>query len=271
MLRELGLVDRLSRRGARVQDSGDVLLGPQRRETRRGASLRASSLACRQITDHLGGAVGGHAVQLVLGGDHAIGLATVTATLRRHPDAGVVWVDAHGDMNTPSTTPSGNFHGMPLGLLLDDFTEEQERGFGWVNVRLDPRRLVIIGARALDPGEAELAARLGIRIFTMNELRRLGSSRVLHLTEEHLERAGSGPVHLSLDIDALDPAHAPATGTPVEHGLTLRDGLDICRFFSRRMTAMDLVELNPELGVGEHAARVTADTALALIQAAVAP
>jgi arginase len=208
-----------------------------------------------------------------VGGDHAIGLATIAATLRRHPSAGVVWVDAHGDMNTPANTPSGNFHGMPLGLLLGEFSREAEKPFGWVDVRLDPRRLVVIGARDFDPGEIELVARLGIRVFTMEEVRELGMAAVLDQAQEHFDRSGTGPLHLSLDIDALDPMHAPATGTPVASGLTLHESLQICRYLSRtrRLAAMDLVEVNPDLGATEAEAQATADAALQLIWAALTP
>ena len=197
---------------------------------------------------------------LVLGGDHSLSIGSVAAVADHYrpqgASIGLVWVDAHADMNRPQTSPSGNIHGMSLAVLLGHGEPRLTRGTASVR----PKNASVLGARDLDPGEKRLIRELGVRVFTMSEIDERG---VAPCMDEALERANAGTAgfHLSFDLDALDPRIAPGVGTPVRGGLTYREGHLVCEKASRsgRLLSLELVELNPvlddrnqtaELGVG---------------------
>jgi arginase len=204
-------------------------------------------------------------IPLVIGGDHSIGAGTVAGTAahyrERNGRIGLVWIDAHGDMNTPDTTPSGNIHGMSVAACIGLGARELThlRGFA---PKVDPRRVVIVGARDIDPGEFELIARHGVRVITMREIDERGMFMCMH---EALERAldNTHGVHVSLDMDALDPSIAPGVGTPVLGGLTYREAHLALEMVadSERLVSMDVVEVNPML----DAQNLTAQMAVGLI------
>ncbi len=199
-------------------------------------------------------------IPLILGGDHSLSIGSVGAVADHYREQGesigVIWVDAHTDMNQPHTTPTGNIHGMPLAVLLGFGEPRLTRGRASVR----PENVSILGARELDQGEKALIRELGVRVFTMSEVDERGVATCM---DEALERAGDGTCgfHLSLDLDALDPAVAPGVGTPVRGGLTYREGHLVCEKASRSggLLSLEVVELNPvlddrnqtaELGVG---------------------
>ena len=197
---------------------------------------------------------------LLLGGDHSLSIGSVAAVAdhyqSRGEGIGVIWVDAHADMNRPQTTPSGNIHGMSLAVLLGHGEPRLTRG----RASVDPGNVGVLGARDLDEGEKGLIGELGVRVFTMSEIDERGVGPCM---DEALERAcaGTAGFHLSFDLDVLDPRIAPGVGTPVRGGLTYREGHLVCEKASRsgRLLSLELVELNPvlddrnqtaELGVG---------------------
>lgn len=192
---------------------------------------------------------------LVLGGDHSLSIGSVAAVAehyrRQDRSVGVIWVDAHADMNRPETTPSGNIHGMSLAVLLG-------RGHPRLTHRVPsvkPENASVLGARELDAGEKRLISELGIRVFTMSEIDERGAAICM---DEALERANAGTAgfHLSLDLDALDPRVAPGVGTPVQGGLTYREGHLVCEKAARsgRLLSLEVVELNPVLDDRNHTA-----------------
>ncbi len=180
---------------------------------------------------------------LVLGGDHSIALGTVAGLFDAREDVGVLWVDAHGDINTPATSPSGNVHGMPVAVLLGQ--TELFAELGWTTRRLDPKRLVLFGIRNLDDGERSLLRLLGIRVFTMSELDQVGVKAAIAEILELL--GGPGGIHLSVDMDAMDPLQAPGVGTPWPGGLTYREAHLAMELLaaSGRVRSMEVVEVNP--------------------------
>ena len=197
---------------------------------------------------------------LVLGGDHSLSIGSVAAVAEhyrpRGSSVGVIWVDAHADMNRPHTTPTGNIHGMSLAVLLGQGGPQLTSGRPGVV----PENVSVLGARSLDGGEKRLIRELGVRVFTMSEIDERGVGVCM---DEAIERAGAGTAgfHLSFDIDALDPRIAPGVGTPVRGGLTYREGHLVCEkaWRSGKLLSLELVELNPvldernqtaELGVG---------------------
>ncbi|KAF9098993.1 Arginase, catabolizes arginine to ornithine and urea [Mortierella sp. GBA35] len=184
---------------------------------------------------------------LTLGGDHSVALGTFAGTARVHPDAALIWIDAHSDIHTPETTDSGNIHGCPVSFLLGIAGKVEQ--FNWVKPCLTPDRLVYIGLRDVDAGEKRILRENGIKAFSMHEVDKYGIAQVVQMAINHVSPNNSRPIHLSFDVDALDPSVAPSTGTPVRGGLTFREGHYICEAIHETgcLVAMDLMEVNPSL------------------------
>jgi len=174
-------------------------------------------------------------------------MGTISGTLRNHPNACVVWVDAHADINTLETTDSGNIHGMPVSFLMG--LGGKVPAFSWVEPLLRTDSIVYIGLRDLDAGEKAILREHKIKAFSMHEVDRYGIGKVVEMALDHVNPGRDRPIHLSFDVDALDPSVAPSTGTPVRGGLTFREGHYICEavFETGLLAALDLVEVNPSL------------------------
>lgn len=206
---------------------------------------------------------------LIIGGDHSIGIGSLTGILKHRPDTGVIWVDAHADLNTPDTSSSGNFHGMPLGLLMDhpdgayDFTKLPGFEFLIDSPRIKPEQLVYIGLRDVDPSERIWIRRLGIKAFTMTDIDHLGIGNVMDQALEYLK---GRPLHLSYDIDSVDPVLAPATGTKVRGGLTYREAHFVAEYVAQSgdLASAEIVEVNPNMS-SDDGANETIELGLQLI------
>jgi arginase len=183
---------------------------------------------------------------------------------RQGKTLGVLWVDAHTDMNTPDTSPSGNIHGMPLATLLGVGPPELT-GISGDGPALSAGNVVVFGVRDVDRSEAELVKKTGVRVYTMSEIDARGAGACLEETMQILQRA-SGGIHLSYDLDGSDPSVAPGTGTPVPGGLNFRESHLVCETLARsgRLTSMEVVELNPILDIENR----TGKFAVWLIQSA---
>ena len=213
---------------------------------------QVSKLLASQVYEHA--KAGRIAVQI--GGDHSMGIGTVSGISkavkeRFNQDVKLVWVDAHADINTPMTTDTGNMHGMPVAFLLG-ITGEKIEGLEWIEPCLKPENLVYIGLRAVDKPEKEILKKHNIKAFSMHEIDRYGIGAVMDMTIEYLSKGkdAQSPIHLSFDIDALDPTVAASTGTPVRGGLTFREGHYVCEalYATGRLVGLDMVELNPTIG-----------------------
>jgi arginase len=193
---------------------------------------------------------------LVLGGDHSMSIGTVAGVAKHFEQMGIIWFDAHGDLNTGETTPSGNIHGMSLAISLGVGHPELVNIGGYAP-KVKPEHTVIVGARELDPGERDLIRELGIKVFTMHEIDRLGMARVM---EEAIRIVSNGTdgVHLSLDLDGLDPKDAPGVGTPVPGGLTYRESHLAMEMLAEAkiVTSAEFVEVNPILDRENQTAKV---------------
>jgi arginase len=249
-IRYAGLEERLTSFGCTVVDRGNVtspepealVVGDER-----ARFLPEILEACSGVAELVEEIVGDGSLPLVLGGDHSIALGTL-AGLRAAAGSpgGVVWIDAHGDLNTPSSSPSGNVHGMPLaaalGLAGERFAHPR---LPLPAVQRD--RVVLVGVRSLDPAERALIREHGLRAITMTEIDRIGIERAM---QEAIDRvSGGGFVHVSLDLDALDPEIAPGVGTPVKGGLTYREAHLACELLAEAglVGSLELVEVNPIL------------------------
>lgn len=207
---------------------------------------------------------------LTLGGDHSIAIGTIAGTAKairerfNGRELAVIWVDAHADINTPETSDSGNIHGMPVAFATGLATSPDRDIFGWLqdDQLISTRKLVYIGLRDVDRAEKKILRDHGIRAFSMHDIDRHGIGRVVELALAHI--GVDTPIHLSFDVDALDPMWAPSTGTPVRGGLTLREGDYIaeCVHETGQLVAMDLVEVNPSLEVAGASETVRAGVSL---------
>lgn len=187
---------------------------------------------------------------LVLGGDHSVAMASLAAVFKYYKEKditpGVIWFDAHGDLNTEETSPSGNIHGMPLAVALGDGNEDLKSLFD--GGFLDPSKVVLLGIRSVDSEEAQMIRKLGVNIFTMKDIDEMGMKACVEKSIAIANRDGS-PVHLSFDIDGIDGRFVPGTGTPVNGGITLREAHLFLEMLAARdiVTSVDLVEVNPLL------------------------
>src|SRR5436305_3442901 len=248
-IRYAGLASRIGRLGLRVHDLGNVegavpeatAVGSERvrfLEPIKAACERIADLVARSLTDGL--------QPLVLGGDHSIAIGTLGGLARAHGPGGVLWIDAHGDVNRPETSPTGNVHGMPLaaalGLAGPEFESE-----AWTLPAVLPERVALVGVRSLDPAEASLLSELEVEVYTMSDVDKLGLERVIRQSLAHI--AGSGFVHVSLDMDALEPDIAPGVGTPVRGGLSYREAHLAMELVAESGLAgsLEVVEVNPIL------------------------
>jgi arginase len=198
---------------------------------------------CLTLRERVASIAGSDQFPLVLGGDHSIAIGSVAGLLDAWGDVGVLWVDAHGDINTPDTSPSGNVHGMPVATILG--TSGLGSRLGWDVRAVNPRRVVLFGTRTLDPGERLTIRDLGVRMFTMSEIDQRGVAACLSEAVELL--AGPGGIHISFDIDAVDPLEAPGVGTPWPGGLTYREAHLAMEILAStgHVSSMEVVEVNP--------------------------
>ncbi len=270
-MRIAGLAEKLDALGFIVTEMGAI-------HAQEPEDIAIEDKKCRYITEvaevnqaiqkHVQRALRGGQFPLILGGDHSLAIGTVSGVAQfmkqKNERIGVIWVDAHADMNTPETTPSGNIHGMPVSVLLGHGAPQLVALNGGTPSLL-PENVTIIGARDIDPGEKELIRQLNVRVITMSEIDERGVGACI---EEAIERASQGTAgfHLSFDLDAIDPWEAPGVGTPVEGGLTYREAHLICEKVaqSQRMLSMEMVELNPVLDARNR----TAELAVSLIESA---
>jgi arginase len=201
---------------------------------------------CGRVAELVAHAAADGQLPLVLGGDHSVALGSLAGLARVHGPGGVLWIDAHGDLNSPETTPTGNVHGMvlaaALGLAGPRFRED-----GWGLPAIAERRVALVAIRSLDEGERKLLGGLDARVFTMSDVDRLGAERAVREALGHV--AGPGFVHVSLDMDAVDPDVAPGVGTPVRGGLSYREAHLVLELTAESglISSLDVVEVNPIL------------------------
>jgi arginase len=184
---------------------------------------------------------------LILGGDHSTAIGTLAGVAKHYSNLGVIWFDAHGDLNTVETSPSGNIHGMPLAVSMGLGHKALTNIMGY-SPKVKLENIVIIGARALDIGEKGLINEKGIKVYTMHEIDRIGMTKVMEETIGYLKERTDG-VHLSFDMDALDPTDAPGVGTPVNGGVSYRESHLAMEMLAEAniITSAEFVEVNPIL------------------------
>ena len=256
---------RLERLGHVVHDAGNVSAPNPEEDIVESADgrLRAVAGVCRAVYDTACPWVAAGDFAVFLGGDHSISIGSIAAAVQRGP-VGVVWVDAHSDFNTPETSPSGNIHGMPVAALVGEGASPLVE-VGATRPALKTSQIVQIGIRDLDAAERERLIRSGINVFTMRHVDELGMAVV---ARQALDRLRHLPrIHVSLDMDSLDPAEAPGVGTPVPGGLTYREAHLLMEILgdSGRVTSLDIVEINPILDEMNKTAELAVELAASLL------
>jgi arginase len=260
-IRIAGVAARLAELGHKVVDDGDVVIKNMEelkvgneRARYLGEIARASAILARKVDRIM---ELGH-FPLVLGGDHSIAVGTLSGISahagRQGKKVGLIWIDAHGDINTPETSPSGNIHGMPLAALLG-FGAGELTSIGGDSPKVDPANVALVGIRSLDSGEKKRLKETGVQVHTMSDIDRHGVHRVM---KKALARVTDGTdyVHVSFDLDAVDPSVAPGVGTPVKGGLDYREAHLIMEVIADAgvMTSLEMVEVNPILDQGNASA-----------------
>jgi len=262
-LRKAGLQGKLTGLGYQIQDLGNVFVDQQESMPEgdsKAKFLESISQSCTVLAAQVAGVIERGSFPLVLGGDHSIAAGTVagvaSAYRRKGQKIGLMWIDAHTDMNTPGTTPSGNVHGMPLACCIGHGPSELTRILGFAP-KVDAKNVVLIGIRDVDLEERDLVRSSGVSVFTMRQIDEMGLHQVMDRALA-IVNDGTDGFHLSLDMDSIDPVEAPGVGTPVQGGMTYREGHlameMICDHGS--LVSMELVEVNPVLDIANRTAEL---------------
>jgi arginase len=265
-IRYAGLHERLDGLGYDVLDWSDVetaVLEATKETDETARYLPEIKAACGRVARLVAQALELGALPVVLGGDHSVALGTLGGLAKARDAGGVLWIDAHGDMNTPETSPSGNVHGMPLAAAMG-LADARFESADWVLPAVDPHRVALVGLRAIDEQERELIRKLGIKAYSMSDIDRIGVERAIRESLSHV--AGPGFVHVSVDMDVIDPDVAPGVGTPVRGGLSYREAHLAMELVAESGLAgsFEVVEVNPIL----DRANATASLAVELVASA---
>ena len=258
-IRHAGLKERLQVIGYSIDDKGDILVNRPEACQVNGESIkyldeieRVNNELCRTVNEEMSKGQ----FPLVLGGDHSIAIGTIAGVLQHKKKLGLIWFDAHGDINTVETSPSGNIHGMSVAVSLGR-GHKRLINIGGCEAQLEPARIVMIGIRDLDTGEKALLKELGVTVFTMHEIDMMGMAKVM---EEAIGIVSDGTdgIHVSFDMDVMDPLHAPGVGTPVVGGLTYRESHLAMELLSAAniVTSAEFVEVNTVLDNKNQTAKV---------------
>ena len=267
-----GFAEQLAKLGLRVVDKGDV---PSPIPERKGAGdphkryVKDIARVCQRLFQASLSSFSEGAMPIVLGGDHSLGTGSVAAASahmrKQGKPLGLIWVDAHGDMNNPSSSESGNVHGMPLAALLGSEPAELAH-FAGPAPAVSPKHTVLVGIRNLDEVEKKIVRASKVNVFTMKEIDRLGIAEVMARAIA-IATKGTGGFHVSYDLDACDPTVAPGVGTPVKGGLSYREAHVVMETIaeSGKMTSFDLVEVNPTLDIRNTTAELGTELALSAL------
>lgn len=247
-IRYAGVTEKLTNIGYEVKDEGDIVANKhliiksgENKLKNLDEVVRVNEELCNMVSKVMSEG----RFPLVLGGDHSIAIGTIAGVLQHKKNLGVIWFDAHGDINTEETSPSGNIHGMPVAVSLG-FGHERLTAIGGVDKKLQTDKFVFVGCRDLDAGERKILKELGVTVFTMHEIDRLGMTEVIN---QAIKIAGTDTdgIHVSFDMDSMDPIFVQGTGTRVSGGLTYRESnlaLEMISL-SEKLVSAEFVEVNP--------------------------
>lgn len=264
-MRYAGLIERIENIGHTVIDTGNIVspaIDMKKYKSEQGGlrNLEEVTAFCESLCVKVDEVVQKGNYPVVVGGDHSIAMGTISGIAKHYENLGVIWYDAHGDLNIDESSPSGNIHGMPLRALIGDGHEDLVNIGGYKN-KVKVENIVLIGMRDLDEGEKAYIKEVGIKTYTMAEIDRLGIQTVIEESLAYLEKCDG--IHLSLDVDALDPVETPGTGTTVPGGITYRESHFALELLhdSEKITSFEIVEVNPLIDIYNK----TAEQAVGLV------
>jgi len=264
-----GLIEKLSAEGIATRDLGDIALPRPKGRGKGKHNLPEILSICGEVAASVHGTMRRGRLPIVIGGDHSIAIGTLAGASRyfreRDLRMGTIWIDAHGDMNTPKTSPSGNIHGMPLAVSLGDGIPELVK-LGGFQPKIEAARTALVGIRNLDEDERKNIARFGIHVYTMKDVDRRGMASVMD-EAIHVTAQGADGVHVSFDMDVVDPITAPGVGTAVPGGLSYREAHLAMELIHDAgiMTSLEVVETNPFLDVENRTARLGVELILSAL------
>lgn len=258
VIRSAGLVERLKSLGQHVIDEGNLSIGITGRFRQHGENIKnvkTLAISSEKLAAKVSNSIEKECFPLVLGGDHSIAMGTLAGVAQHYQNVGVIWFDAHADMNTPETSPSGNIHGMPLAASMG-LGHPALTSIGGYSGKVRPENIVLIGARDIDAGEQQLIAAQNIKVYTAEDVQRLGMKRVIQETLAYLSGRCDG-IHLSFDMDGIDPREVPGVGTPVSAGVSYSESVRAVQLLgaSGQLISAEFVEFNPLLDKNDMTAR----------------
>ena len=264
-LREKNIVEVLTRNNHSVYDCGDIYVDnisvDKKYEFHNHMKyLKPIVEVNKNLAHQVYSALCADSFPLIIGGDHSLGLGSISGASKHYDNLAVIWIDAHGDINTHETSPTGNIHGMPLaaamGLGSEDLTDIYYSG-----VKVKPENVFIIGARDLDDGEKELIKEHNMTVYSTEDVQKMGVEKIMELIHCKLLDNKIEAVHLSFDIDCIDPEFVPGTGTPVKYGMSVVETKYMLKYLmeTKLIKSMDFVELNPALDENDKTADLCVD------------
>lgn len=247
-IRYAGVIERLQNIGYDVKDTGDIVAIKPVSAVSEGTNLKNLDEVTRvntELCNRVDQEIQAGRFPLVLGGDHSIAIGTIAGVMKHYRNLGVIWFDAHGDINTAETSPSGNIHGMPVAVSLG-MGHERLTSIGGSERKLQAKNIVFVGCRDLDHGERQVLKSLGITVFTMHEIDRMGMTEVMNRAIA-IVSDGTDGIHVSFDMDSLDPVFVQGTGTRVPGGLTYRESHLALEMIAQteKLVSAEFVEVNP--------------------------
>ncbi|WP_201767865.1 arginase [Schnuerera ultunensis] len=268
-LREHRIVDLIKNNGHTVYDLGNIVIPQVPEEEKYSGHANMKYLypiveMCNNLAQQVYTSLKANSFPFVMGGDHSLGMGSIAGGSKYFKEMAVIWIDAHGDINTYETSPSGNIHGMPLAASMN-ISHPALTNIYYHGQKVKPENVYILGARDMDPGEIELAKNTQLSLYTMEAIRKEELENILNTIIKKIKASNVDGVHLSFDIDALDKSIVPGTGTPVANGFNLEEGKTIFTMLLEEdlITSMDFVELNPLL---DKANGKTIETSMAILQ-----
>ena len=271
-IRVAGINRAISAMGFAVTDSGNIVVPQPESITQantRARYLKEIAAACEELSTRVERSLSDDALPVVLGGDHSIAIGSVSGVAsyqrKRGAKTGLIWLDAHTDINTPESSPSGNIHGMPLAVILGHGAAELTGVAGFAP-KVDPGHAVVIGARSIDPGEREMIRALGVKVFTMSDLDERGMGPVI-AEAIGIASAGTSGYHVTMDMDFIDPSFAPGVGTPENGGATFRESHLAMEKIAESggALAIEITEVNPLFDTANQTARLAVDLILSAL------